>query len=221
MKIAIYSDERTGGTSLLNWISQELNYIKHNEPFSDKLEVLNYLENLKNNSVSKFVISEISNFFLEKKNLSQDLIEYINLNEINNIIEWELNFLKKFLKFDKIIILGRSDIIQSSISKIAHHYLSSEEKNIKNINGVLKKQYNETLLVKKYKKELKEIVDISFDYWLDCYLMSEFIENSIYVSYEGVYYQYDNSLEKLKNFLYIDEFKYLDMINMKYKEKNV
>jgi len=221
MKIAIYSDERTGGTSLLNWISQELNYIKHNEPFSDKLEVLNYLENLKNNSVSKFVISEISNFFLEKKNLSQDLIEYINLNEINNIIEWELNFLKKFLKFDKIIILGRSDIIQSSISKIAHHYLSSEEKNIKNINGVLKKQYNETLLVKKYKKELKEIVDISFDYWIDCYLMSEFIENSIYVSYEGVYYQYDNSLEKLKNFLYIDEFKYLDMINMKYKEKNV
>lgn len=232
MRYLIYSDARTGSNGLLKLLSNTFDCKVFNEPLSDgKLNTAySYLDKLYSLeiSVSKSIIGELVNFININKNtdiqskLLDDIKTYIKNNPIPKgaIVKWELDFYKSFLKFDKIIVLGRSNIIHSSISKLVQWRLSKEEINMKNEGGIIHYTVDDIELVKKYKEsDLDSIIKESYDRWYHCFISADKMDDVVYISYEGLYYKMDDSIQKLKNFLSIDSFKDDSFINPKNRNK--
>lgn len=250
MKILIYADDRTGSSTLSEWLGSELGCKYYTEPFSsDDIEVvIDYMNEVNNSklSISKSIIGELTEGFLRKKfdskgkrfnettkvdfesnifnefdnDTNQKLNKYLNDNPPNSSLLWEVNFYLNALNYDKIIVLGRRGIIDKSISAFASY--NKELLGVQEIseNGIIKNKYNESDIILNHGFDsLRTLVIQSYDRWLDMYRLSYSNEKCIFVSYEGIYWKMDDSIQKIKDFLEIDYFKSISHISFTRRNK--
>jgi len=229
MKYLIYSDARTGSNNLLSLLGNTFNCKTFNEPLSTRRlnKIKLYLDGLNTveMSITKSIIGELIHFIVENKSTNDQLIlnikNYLKENpmDVSNPVDWEIKFYKDFLNFDKIIILGRSNLVHSSISKIIQHKIPKNQIKYKQEGDIIYHKISDEFILNNFEKQLKKEIDDGYDNWKNCFLAENKFDNCVYVSYEGLYYGMDKSEDKLKNFLSIKEFKDIKFINPKNRNR--
>lgn len=247
-KYLIYSNSKSGSGGLTRWLSTELGIESIIEPLErlDNLDEFNsYIDFINSGSTLTKCINQEASQFINKcfqssgyqripenikgdeiTNLSPEFNKKINdfliKNQPSNSVFWELQFLQEIFEFDKIIILTRNTIIHRTISQIVNNPQFSQYMELlgRNTQGVEKYKINENAFLKDYGHSfIRDRVIESYDTWLDLNLTAEFFKNSIAVSYEGIFYKMDDSIERIKNFLDIDYFKSISMINFSKRDR--
>jgi hypothetical protein len=167
------------------------------------------------NVFSKWLSLELSyKWCHEPFNINNNLLDKISYYmEVDNVVmklnpfEWREQYDDKTLynSFDKIIGLTRNNILDSAIS-----YVKAVETN----NFTKKYLVDDEWIVNN-----DEIIKNNFNQLSELNYFVKGIENTLQVTYEGIY-QNKTDIEKLKKYIGIDDLKYIGMIDNKNRYRN-